>query len=85
MMFDPRLLKNEYPCHASAYVENGRYTWSMSRGKKADGYWITGIATHAEPGFYVWFIDSNGQWYKIQHSEQLRCYGKYHLPNKDSK
>lgn len=79
-MFDPRLLKNEYPCYASAYVESGGYSWTMSSGRKANGHWISGIATHAEQGFYVWFIDSNCQWYKICHSEQLRCYGKYQLP-----
>lgn len=78
-MFDPRLTKNEYPCRASAYVENGEYTWSLSRGKKADGHWIKGVAAHVEQGSWVWFVDVNGEWYKIQHSEQLRCYEKFHL------
>lgn len=85
-MFDPRLLKNEYPCHAAAYVEIGTYRQKfMSTGKVAEGHWIKGVAAHVDQGSWVWFIGTDGEWYKIQHSEQLRCYGKYHLPNKDSK
>lgn len=74
-MFDPLLLKNEYPCKAIAYVESGEYTWTLSSGRKAKGHWIDGVATHIEQSV-VWFKGSDGDWYKICHSEQLRCLNK---------
>ncbi|MNC43826.1 hypothetical protein D3C75_927050 [compost metagenome] len=71
-MFDPLLLKNQYPCKAAAFVESGEYTWTLSSGRKAKGRWIGGVASHVEQGA-LWFL-ADGEWYKIHHSEQLRCH-----------